>query len=265
MRATTGRGMGWMAAALLAAGNATAQTHAMSNASDAGRLPFFIGESLIYRVHSSRVGDVGRAWMVVDTPEEIRGVTVPVLRFSFKAKVGFVTAEDQTESWFDLNRLESLRFHKHERHPLSKHDEDVELFPESHRWQSNDGGAGTIATDAPLDELSFMYVLRTLPLDADTTFRLDRHFDASRNPTTVRVLGRRTVTTEAGTFRTVTVEMRVIDQRRYKGTGVIKIDLTDDHCRIPVRIESSMPVVGRTTMTLDVENHPASHQLARTN
>ena len=245
------------------AGMVAASAITAAAAQDAPRLPFFIGESLIYRVHSSRVGDVGRAWMVVDTPEEVRGTSTAVLRFSFKAKVGFVTAEDQTESWFDMARLTSLRFHKHERHPLSKHDEDVELFPESHRWQSSDGMTGATETDAPLDELSFMYVLRTLPLDADTAVRLDRHFDAARNPTTVRVLAHRTVTTEAGTFRTVLVEMRVKDRRRYKGEGVIRIDLTDDHCRIPVRIESTMPVVGRTTMTLDVQNHPASHHLAR--
>jgi hypothetical protein len=256
MRVTIlGRLVGGLAAALMVCASTAA-------AQDAPRLPFFVGERLAYRVHSSRVGDVGRAQMVVDTSEDVRGTSTAVLRFSFKAKVGFVSAEDQTESWLDLRRLASLRFHKHERHPLSKHDERVELYPEDHRWQSSDGAEGASATDAPLDELSFMYVLRTLPLDADTAVRLDRHFDAARNPTTVRVLEHRTVTTEAGTFRTILLEMRVKDPRRYKGEGVIRIDLTDDHCRIPVRIESTMPVVGRTTMTLDAENH-AGHHLAR--
>jgi hypothetical protein len=105
-------------------------------------------------------------------------------------------------------------------------------------------------------------VLRTLPLLADTTVRFERHFDAARNPTLVRVVGRRSVTTEAGTFRTVLVEMRVQDPRRYKGEGTILLDLTDDHCRLPVRIESVMPVIGRTTMTLAAHNHPATHHLA---
>ena len=252
--------LGWLAFALSAfATTAAAQEPA---AGTPRRLPFFVGESLVYRVKSSRVGNIGKATMVVDPLEEVRGTPAMVLRFAFRAKVGLVGAEDQTESWLDPERLASLRFHKHEKHPLSKHDERVEVFPEAHRWQANDG-SGTIAADAPLDELSFMYVLRTLPLDADTAVRLDRHFDAARNPTTVRVLGRRTVTTDAGTFRTIQVEMRVMDERRYHGEGVIRLDLTDDHCRIPVRIESQMPVVGRTLMTLDTQNHPATHHLAR--
>jgi hypothetical protein len=251
---------GWLAFALSAVAHTAAGQETAPDA--ARRLPFFVGESLVYRVKSSRVGNIGKATMIIDPVEDVRGTPTMVLRFAFRARVGLVTAEDQSASWLDPERLASLRFHKHEKHPLSRHDERVEVFPDTHRWQANDG-SGTIVTDAPLDELSFMYVLRTLPLDADTAVRLDRHFDAARNPTTVRVLGRRTMTTEAGTFRTIQVEMRVMDERRYHGEGVIRLDLTDDHCRIPVRIESQMPVVGRTTMTLDTQNHPATHHLAR--
>lgn len=226
------------------------------------RLPFFVGETLQYRVQLGRVGSIGRTTMVVDTPQTLRGTTVWVLRFDFHAKVGPIGAVDHTESWLDPEHMTALRFHKHEKHPLSRHDERVELLPARHTWIAEQGPGGTIASDAPLDELSFMYFLRTLPLDADTTIRFERHFDAARNPTLVRVLGRRQVKTDAGTFRTVRVEMRVQDPRRYKGEGVIVLDLTDDHCRVPVRIESVMPTIGRTTMTLSSQNHPATHHLA---
>ncbi|AHG92572.1 Protein of unknown function DUF3108 (plasmid) [Gemmatirosa kalamazoonensis] len=246
-----------LGAALTTASGATAQS-----SSGAARLPFFVGERLEYRVRAGRVGAVGRTTMVVDTPQVLRGTTAWVLRFDFHAKVGPIGAVDHTESWLDPERLTSLRFHKHERHPLSKHDERVELYPETHRWAAEDGASGTIASEAPLDELSFMYVLRTLSL-TDTGVTYARHFDAARNPTRVRVLGRRSVTTEAGTFRTVLVEMRVQDPRRFRGEGVILLDLTDDHCRIPVRIESTMPVIGKTTMTLEAQNHPAEHHLAQ--
>jgi hypothetical protein len=105
-------------------------------------------------------------------------------------------------------------------------------------------------TNAPLDELSFIYFVRTISLAGDSAWRFDRHFDAARNPTTIRVVGRRTLETAAGSFRTVQGEMRVHDPRRYKGEGVITIDLTDDRRRLPVRIESSMPVLGRTVLSL---------------
>ena len=248
--------------ALATASGVDAQTVDAQTSVDAARLPFFVGERLVYRVRAGRMGVAGRTTMVVDTPQVVRGTTAWLLRFDFRAKVGPIGAVDRTESWLDPERLASLRFHKHERHPLSKHDERVEIFPETHRWEGADGAAGTIAADAPLDELSFMYVLRTLSL-TDTGVTYARHFDAARNPTRVRVLGRRSVTTEAGAFRTVLVEMRVQDPRRFRGEGVILLDLTDDHCRIPVRIESTMPVIGRTTMSLETHNHPAEHHLAR--
>jgi hypothetical protein len=227
------------------------------------RLPFFVGESLLYRVRVGRIARVGRTSMIVDTPQTLRGTETWVLRFDFHAKVGLISAVDHTESWLDPVRVTSLRFHKHERHPLSRHDERVELYAGQHRWTAEDGASGDIASDAPLDELSFMYVLRTLPLDADSAVRYERHYDVVRNPTFVRVTGRRTITTEAGTFRTIQVEMRVQDPRRFRGEGIILLDLTDDRCRIPVRIESVMPVVGKTIMTLEHQNHPLAHMIAR--
>jgi hypothetical protein len=56
--------------------------------------------------------------------------------------------------------------------------------------------------------------------------------------------------------------MRVKDPRRYKGEGVIRINLSDDDVRIPVRIESAMPVVGTAVMTLESFNNPALRRLA---
>jgi hypothetical protein len=167
---------------------------------------------------------------------------------------------DRTESWLDPVRLASLRFHKHERHVLARHDERVELHPDERRWAAADGREGALGSAAPLDELSFMYVLRTLSL-GDSAVRVERHYDPARNPVTVRLTGRRALVTPAGTFRTVQVEMRVRDPRRYRGEGVIRLDLTDDHCRVPVRIESEMPIIGRAVMTLATHNHPAAHQV----
>ena len=214
-------------------------------------LPFAVGDTLRYSARVSKVGRVGRAMMWVDGPSEIRGTAAWVLRFRFSARVGPVKAEDRTESWIDARTMATLRFHKHERHPLSRHDEQVELFPAEHRWQADDGETGESASPAPLDELSFMYFIRTLPLVADTTFVFDRHYDAARNPTIVKVLGRETVTTGEGEFQTVRLEMRVRDPRRYRGEGVIRINLTDDARRLPVRIESAMPVIGTAVLTLD--------------
>src|SRR5690606_11555826 len=104
---------------------------------------------------------------------------------------------------------------------------------------------------APLDELSFIYFLRSLPLEEGESHALARHFDPERNPVVVRVLRRERVSVPAGDFATVVVEMRVKDQRTFAGNGALRLYLTDDARRIPVRIESSAPVVGAMTLLLE--------------
>jgi hypothetical protein len=225
-------------------------------------LPFAVGDTLTYSARVANFGRVGKAMMWVAGPSELRGTAAWVLHFNFTARVGPVKAEDRTESWIDSRTMATLRFHKHERHPLSRHDERVELFPAEHRWQADDGTTGESESAAPLDELSFMFFLRTIPLDVDTTFVFERHFDPARNPTIVKVAGRETVTTGAGEFRTVKLEMRVRDPRRYRGEGVIRINLTDDRRRLPVRIESAMPMIGTAVLTLDASVSGAREMLA---
>lgn len=214
-------------------------------------LPFSVGERLTYEVRLSKLGGGGKGEFRVDGPVEVRGESAYVLRSNVETRVGILKAGNRTESWLDPLTMSSLRFRKRERRFGTSRTEAVELFPDQRRWTSDDGRSGETTSAAPLDELSFIYFLRTIPLVIDSTYRFDRHFDAARNPTTVRVIGRETITTKAGTFPTIIVEMRVRDSERYGDEGVIRINLTEDHCRIPVRIQSAVPVAGTAVLTLE--------------
>ncbi|HVT38720.1 MAG TPA: DUF3108 domain-containing protein, partial [Gemmatimonadaceae bacterium] len=209
-------------------------------------LPFQPGERLEYHVHVDRMGATGHGAMWVAAAESVRGIGTWALHFETRAGVGPITGTDRTASWLDPVKMASLRFVKHERHILATHDDSVEIFPDEHRWRGADGSAGDVATDAPLDELSFIYFIRTLPFTDDSATAFVRHFEAARNPESVRLVGRETIRTKAGTFETLIVEMRVQDPRHYKGDGIIRINLTDDARRLPVRIESRLPTLGGT-------------------
>lgn len=128
------------------------------------------------------------------------------------------------------------------------------MFPDQKRWTGAEGAAGQSPDDLPLDELSFIYFIRTLPLTPGAVHRFDRHFDLSRNPVTVHMIRRETIPTPMGELRTFLVEMRVRDPRHYKGEGIIRIHLTDDACRAPARIQSKMPILGTTVMTIESQN-----------
>lgn len=215
------------------------------------RLPFAIGEELIYRANSSRFGSLGTGAMRVEGPEEVRGRDTYLLRFDFRGRLGPVALEDRTRSWIVPRRMAALRYHKRERAPLLSRGEEIELYPAEQRWESANGNEGWTPSDAPLDELSFLYFVRTLPLADGDVYTLNRHFDPGRNPVTVRVLHRERLVVPAGAFPTVVVEMRVQDRRRFRGTGIIRMNLTDDDSRMPVRIESSFPVIGAVTLLLE--------------
>ncbi len=223
---------------------------------DGSQLPFAVGERLAYSVRIAGTGAAGKGEMTVSGPVDLRGVEVLVLKSEMKAGVGPFTGADRTQSWLDVGRMAALRFVKDERRVLSRRRESVDVFPETQRWKSSDGSSGASPSSASLDELSFIYFLRTLPLTADTTFEVSRHFDAGRNPVGLRILARETITTRAGEFATVLVEMRVKDPHNYRGEGVIRIHFTDDACRLPVRIESTIPEVGKTVLTLDSATRP---------
>ncbi len=250
-----------IARSLIAFAGIALPSHAISQSE--APLPFMIGERITYRVSVAKLGNVGKGAMWIEGPVTVRGVSTYLLRFDFSAGKGPIKAADQTSSWLDPKRMSVQRYFKHEKHVLAHRDERVEMFPATRQWATSSGENGVSPTDAPLDELSFMYFIRTLPLTPNAVHRLTRHFDAQRSPTSVTVVRRETVSTPAGDFRTVLVEMRVKDPRRYKGEGVIRINLTDDSIRLPVRIESAMPVLGTAVMTLESFNNPAQRKLAK--
>lgn len=223
-------------------------------------LPFSIGERLTYEVSAEKAGKVGRATMWVEGPIDVRGTATYLLRFDSRIKVAFVTGVSRSSSWFDPVRGSSLRYLKHERNPITRHDESVEMYPDQKQWKTAAGATSNSPDDLPLDELSFMYFIRTLPLTPGAVHRFDRHFDLARNPITVRMIRREMIPTPMGELRTFLVEMRVRDARHYKGEGIIRIHLTDDACRVPARIVSQMPVIGTAVLTIASQNTRCSRR-----
>jgi hypothetical protein len=221
---------------------------ARASAQEPTELPFSVGERLVYDGRARGIGGRGTMW--IDGPVDVRGVPTYELHFDFAARLGPISVTQKSTSWLDPERMAAMRFEKRERNPLARREEAVELFPEERRWRDRKGAVGTTPTSAPLDELSFIYFIRTLPFTSDSTLRFARHFDLQRSPTLVRILGREQVETRAGSFSTVIVEMRVRDPQHYKGEGTIRFSISDDRCRLPVRIESNIPDAGNVVLTL---------------
>lgn len=198
---------------------------ARPNANGAQRPLIRPGEELVYSVHSSRFGNMGKAILRVGV-DTLDGVPAYRLSFDFSARVALFKVSDQTRSWLDMERLTTLRYRKQEKTPLGGRTEDVRVGDEC-------------ATDAPLDELSFIYFIRALDLPAGDTLVVNRHFDVARNPVRITALAPRYY------------EMAVRDARQKHGVSKLRFLISDDAARVPLRIESTMPMAGTITMTLE--------------
>ena len=222
----------------------------MTRVSAQATLPFGPGERLTYHVRVDKMRASGRGTMWIEGPTEIRGASTLLLRSAVEVGIGPIKAIDKTDSWFDPARMAALKFEQQHRYLFSRRSADVEMYPDEMRWTNSAGDGGNSLTAAPLDELSFIYYIRTLALEPDSSYQLNRHYDTDRNPVCIRVLGRDTVRIALGTFPVIVTELRVKDPR-FTGEGVIRLFLTEDDDRVPVRIESALPGLGSAVFTLE--------------
>lgn len=213
-----------------------------------GARPFVAGEELAYQVSLGR-GRGGTGWLRVEPTAPVREEPAVLLRFDFETTVGPVHVHHHSRSWLSTRRMAALRYEVDERVPFNNVRQRVDIFPDTQRWEAGKK-QGQSTSQEPLDELSFLYALRTLPLTPGQVYRMDRHFDARRNPVVVRVLRREALHVPAGEFPTVVVEMEVRDPERFGGRGLLRLYLTDDARRLPVRIESQVPVAGQLVLEL---------------
>jgi hypothetical protein len=212
-------------------------------------IPYRAGERLEYRAHFGRLGEIGKAVLSVEGPAPARDHSALIFDFDLRGRFGPFRIRDRTRSWVCEDTRATLRYHKDEQHPLSSRTERVEVFPDERRWMT-DADSGATSTDVPLDELSFLYYLRTIDLEPGARLQIDSHFDRERNPVVVHVVGREQIRVPAGEMKVLHVELRVRD-RRLGGDGVLHIYFSDDSRRIPVMIESDMPMVGTVRLSLE--------------
>jgi hypothetical protein len=197
------------------------------------------------------MGTVGRAQMAISAWADVRGTNTLLASFSTRIRVAFMKGSTEGRSWIDPLRMTSLRYVEDEHRPFSSERDSVEIDPARRHWAGLNGDSGSTATDQPLDELSFIYFLRTVDLVPDSLYSYDRFYDQRRTPTTVRMVRRDTLREAFGSVSALVVDMNVKDKVGRGGDKNIRLWFSDDWCRTPLRIETSLPYLGRGVMTID--------------
>lgn len=226
-----------------------------AGAQDNGELPFIPfgpGERAEYSVSLGIFGDVGEGSMEVMGLEDVHGQQTYHLRFDMQGKVAFASVDDRLESWLDTDQLFARRIHKKQDEVNYEADRWYDFFPDSmfYRRQST-GNTDTLATAEPLDEVSFLYFVRTLPLEVGETYTFHRYYKESGNPVQLKVLRRETIEGLGGAQIPVIVVQPIIRTSGLFGEGgKAEVYFTDDWRRILVKMTSKVPVIGRLGLTL---------------
>ena len=169
----------------------------------------------------------------------------------FLSKIFLV--RDYLASWVDPKTFRSLRFEKHTVEGKRVRDDLIE-FDYAKKIAYRDGKPIPIEEDT-FDTLSSIYYIRLLDLDGNDPIPLTV---VSRRlfPLSVVTRGRETVTTPAGTFRTIRVEPQGPEGLIGKGK-TLTLWLTDDERKMPVQLKSKLKVGTLTGRLKAVENQPA--------
>lgn len=171
--------------------------------------PYRPGERLAYEAHVGIVGDVGEGVLEI-RPDSMRGVPVYNVRLELQASALFGTLKltDLFQSWLDPSTMRALRFEKRQDEPRTHTHEVYDFDLDAKVWRRTDGGddaEGPLPTAYPLDDVSFIYYVRALPLKVGDHYVLHDYFKESGNPLTLDVVRKQTVKVPAGTFQTIVV------------------------------------------------------------
>jgi hypothetical protein len=220
---------------------ATALTSLLAQSQErATAVPFGVGERFTYEV---KLGPfkAGRGSMEVAGIDTVRGRVAWHTVFRVKGGLLGYKADNTMESWIDTLTMSSLRFTQDFEQTGSDRQKHYEIFPERAVFQDGSKPEQPSVAD-PLDDASFIYFIRTVPLEIGRTYSFDRYFRPDRNPVRIKVLRRETVKVPAGTYQTIVVQPIIKSKGIFSENSKAEIWFSEDANRIMVQMKADLPV-----------------------
>ncbi len=223
-------------------------------------VPFGPGERLEYKVKLG-IFNAGEAHMEVLGVDSVRGRPSYHVEVAMKGGVlfGAFKMDSNYESWIDTELITSHRFISDVSHTGRSSYRSFEMYPDEMYWdQTDENVIGELASALPLDDISFMYFVRSIPLEIGQTYTYSRYFKKDGNPVVLEVVGRDVREVPAGTFNTIVVRPTIQTSGLFEEGGDAELHFTDDENRYLVYMRVGMPVVGSITLHLEniVEGTP---------
>ena len=213
---------------------------AAAHAADRVPHPFGPGESLRYEVRFGSL-KVGNGTMEVRGVENVRGRSAYHTVFRVTGGTAFFKVNDVFESWFATDDLSSLRFYKDQDEGWKERNKRYDIFPERATFDDlTDKAPEQKSVSNPLDDGSFLYFIRTVPLVVGQTYHFDRYYRPDRNPVTIKVLRRERVKVPAGEFDAIVIQPIIKTKGIFSEGGHAEVWLSDDDRRVVLQMKSKL-------------------------
>lgn len=200
------------------------------------------GEQLQY---SARYGALripaGGAEMRFAGRDTVRGRVAWKTMFIIDGGIPGARFHDTTASWFDSVTFNSLRFMQHLHDPHYSASRDTQILPEERTYRTKDGESHPSVSD-PLDDVSFVYLVRTLPLEPGQCYVLNRYFKPESNPVVVHVIRRDTVNVPAGRFPAILLRPEIKTKGMFSHDGHAELWLADDSTRTVLQLKTGLAI-----------------------
>lgn len=201
-------------------------------------VPFGVGERLEYDVKFGRLS-VGSGSMEVAGIEDIRGNETWHTILQIRGGTFFYRIDNTYESWFDSRTGSSLRYRKEEKQGRRLVERLYEIFPERSEYTENADTAQASVSE-PLDEGSFLYFVRTTPLEVGETYSFDRFYELHKNPVIIKVLRKERIRVPAGEFDAIVLQPIIKSSSIFGENGRAEVWLSDDKNRIMLQMKSAL-------------------------
>lgn len=202
--------------------------------------PFSVGEKLTYDAKVNFL-HVGTASMTVQGIDTVRGRPAYHTVFRVHGRMLFFVVDDYYESWIDTKTLSSLRYVQRIHEGRYRKERHFEFYPDRATMEDGDHDGEQPSVPDPLDECSFIYFVRTLPLEVGAKYEFYRYFKPEANPVRLDVLRREEVEVPAGRFDATVVQPTIKTKGLFAEGGHAEIWLAADSSQRVLKMSSGLP------------------------
>lgn len=225
-----------VASSVVVAPRAAAQTRDAVAVDSPKRFAFGVGERLDYAVSFGGMR-VGNGYIEVDGFQDVRGRDAYHTVFRVHGGTLFFKVDDRFDSWIDAETLSSLRFKQDQNEGGRDRERLYEIFPDRAVY-ADETGTEFPSVKEPLDDGSFLYFVRSLPLEVGRDYEFHRYFKPDRNPVRIKVLRREKVKVPAGTFDAVVLQPVIKAKGLFSENGHAEVWISDDSRRLLLQMRT---------------------------